>query len=313
MDYSLLLSAIIYANFLTLLSIGFTLVYLTAKIPNFAHGSFATVGVYVCFTVAYILNTNPYFSIPLAFIVTGGLALLIYKIVLGSLRRHGASILSQMIAIIAVELIISAFINIYADYIQFVKHVYSRTVLLRYLDFRYAGLPGVFIISTITVITLITCLHLILTKTKFGISMRATVEDSSLASILGVNVELVTSVSWFLTGGLAGIAGSFMPLWFQSDTKSGYRILTSIFASSILGGLSSIYGAIIGGYIIGLTEILVTNSLAQVFGPSVIPFRMMVPLSIMSIILLVFPRGITGVIESLRTYGLKSITKRWRR
>jgi branched-chain amino acid transport system permease protein len=300
MDIVVIISAIVYASILSLLSTGFTLVYLTAKIPNFAHGSFATIGIYISFTAVYVLGVNPYLFAPVAFILTGTTALLIYLSVLGLLRKRGASLISQMISLLAVEMIISAVLNIYLDYIQFTEGIYSRSLLLRYIDFNCLGLPGILIVSTTVALTLILSIHLMLTRTKFGISMRATVEDSSLAAILGVNINLVTSISWFLTGGLAGLAGSLMPMWFQGDPQIGYRILVSVFAASVLGGLSSIYGAILGGYIIGLTEILGTAFLSDVIGTWVTSYRLLIPLLVMCFTLLLMPRGVVGIIESLR-------------
>jgi branched-chain amino acid transport system permease protein len=77
-------------------------------------------------------------------------------------------------------------------------------------------------------------------------------------------------------------------------------LLTSVFAASILGGISSIYGAMIGAYIIGLTEIFGTYLLAQTFGAQLTAYRSLIPLTILCIVLLIFPRGITGLIEDIQ-------------
>jgi len=296
--------AVMYANLLILLSTGFTLTYLTAKIPNFAHGTFAAIGVYVTFTVLRIWGLNPYIAAPIAFLIGAGSGAFLYVVVIGTLKKYGATLISLTISTLAIEIIVLAIINIYADYVRNTMGIISRMFMFRYADFEFIGLPGVLIVSTTLAVLLILGFHLMLTKTKFGISMRATVEDPALASVLGVNVELVSTVSWFLTGGLAGLAGSLLPLWLQGSPLTGERILISIMASSILGGISSIYGAILGGYLIGLTEVLGTVALMDLLGSWVSAYRLLIPLTAMAIVLLRAPHGVVGIFEGVRARGL---------
>jgi len=295
--------ALMYANLILMLTIGFTLAYMTAKIPNFAHGTLAGLGVYSTFTVSVLWKLSPYVAVPLAFVIGAGMGVFIYKVVIGTLRKYGATPVSLSISTLAVEIMVIAMLNIYADDIQS-RGIYARAFLLRYKDFEFLGLPGVLLVSTCLVVAIITVLHLMLTRTRFGISMRATVEDPDLASVLGTNVELVSTVSWFLTGGLAGLSGSFLPLWFQGGPTIGSLMMTSVFAAAALGGLSSIYGAMLGGYLIGLSEILGTVVLMDMIGSWVAAYRMMIPLSVLSLVLLRYPGGLVGIVESMRARGL---------
>ena len=77
------------------------------------------------------------------------------------------------------------------------------------------------IAAPITIAILAITLHIMLRKTKFGIAMRATTENSDLAGTVGINVKLVYGMSWLLGGGFAGIAGALMSLWFQGDPNLG--------------------------------------------------------------------------------------------
>jgi branched-chain amino acid transport system permease protein len=196
-------------------------------------------------------------------------------------------------------MLLFASVNIHADYMRRFAGAYGGVFLLRNKDFELVGLPGVLVVSTVFAVTIITMLHLMLTKTKFGIATRATIENADLAGMLGINTELVSLVSWFLTGGIAGVAGSVLPLWFQSTSATGTDILTSIFSASVVGGMSSIYGAMVGGYVIGLTEVLGTVFLADRFGSWVLPYRSLVPLIAMFIILLRVPEGLVGIAEKI--------------
>jgi len=299
-----IMDAVMYANLLILLSTGFTLTYLTAKIPNFAHATFAGIGMYVTFTVFRIWKLDPYIAAPIAFLMGAGFGAFIYVVVIGTLKKYGATLISLTISTLAIEIIVLAIINIYADYVQTSLALISRWFMFRYADFEFMGQPGVLIVSTALAGLLIIGFHFMLTKTRFGIQMRATVEDSALASVLGVNVELVSTVSWLLTGGLAALAGSLLPLWLQGSPLTGERILISIFASSILGGISSIYGAMLGGYLIGLTEVLGTVALMSALGSWVSAYRLLIPLTVMAIVLLKAPRGVVGIIEGMQARGL---------
>lgn len=302
--------AVVFASLLSLLSIGLTLTYLTTKVPNFSHGSLATIGVFTTLTTAELWKQNPYISLPIAFILSGGASLLLYMAALRPLISRGAGLPLQMVATIAYELILLAVLNIYADSLTRVFKITSRDFLLRKYDLRFFNEPGVFLVSPILVISLVTFLYILLTKTKFGVAMRAAIENAPLAGVMGINVKRVYMFSWFLAGGLAGLAGSMMGLWFQGDPGFGSRMLVSIFSASIVGGLQNIYGGAVGGYIVGLAEILGTSQLASVFGVQILPYRPLIPLSAMIITLLIFPKGFSGVdwgrLTRFRVMGAKT-------
>lgn len=303
----LLRDAVIYASTLSMLSLGLTLTYLTTKVPNFAHGSLATIGSYTLLTFTSVLKLNAYYSIPVAFLITGGASAAFYLLALRPLINRGAGLLHQMIATIAFELILIASLNIYADLLTRTFRIQSRDVLLRRFDVQIEGVgPGVFLASVVFVAVTLTALLLLLHRTRFGVAMRAAIENPMLAGTLGVNVKLVYLFSWFLAGGLAGVSGVLLGLHFQQDPAFGSRMLVSIFASSILGGLSSIYGAVLGGYMIGLVEVYGIFQLSRIVGGWILPYRIVFPLLIMAVTLLVFPRGLSGL-------RLSAVVSRFRR
>jgi len=150
-------------------------------------------------------------------------------------------------------------------------------------------------VAPILIIIIASTLIIVLKKTKFGIAMRATIENPDLSGIVGINVRLVYGVSWFLGGGLAGIAGALMSMWLQGDPNLGAFLIPSIFAASISGGFASIYGAIAGGILIGMSEILGTRFLAGELGSWLIAYRPLIPLLFIVVTLLVAPRGLAGI------------------
>jgi len=81
--------------------------------------------------------------------------------------------------------------------------------------------------------------------------MRATVENPGLAGVAGISVDLVYAASWLVAGGLAGVSGVLMSLWLMGNPDIGASMLPSIFATSVVGGLQSIYGAFLGRFLVG--------------------------------------------------------------
>jgi len=294
------MSALVYGAQITLLSLGFTLTHMTAKIPNFAHGTYAGYGVYVSFTLTRIMGLSPYIGFPIAFVLGGILGLLIYTIVVSTLRRMGGGAIVLTIATIAIQIFISQFLHIYAYWTRETFGLMSYGFLLKQNDFRIFGFQGIFPVSLLLCGVVVALLHILLTNTNFGIAMRATAEDPTLSSVLGININRIQQASWFLTGGMACLSGAMLPMWFQASPGVGVRLMTSCMAGSLLGGLANIYGAVIGGFMVGLAEILVTNQLQTWIGLWVGEYRPLVPMILTIAVLLIEPDGISGYLERLR-------------
>jgi branched-chain amino acid transport system permease protein len=288
--------AIVIGCLYALMSMGLTLTYMTTKVPNFAHGSFVTVGVYLAFTLYHFDKVLAYYSIPFSFLLVGGTAVAIYRFVLKPLSARGASIVSLMISTLAIDI---AFIGIFGIYSDLLANNYkifnSRFFLLADSDISILGLRGLTIIAPFFLALVTVILWLALTKTKFGIAMRAAVENPNLAGVLGINIERVYLASWFLAGGLAGLAGSLMVLWLPGNPHVGSDLIVAIFASSILGGLFSVYGAVVGGLMVGGLTVLVTVYGSQLLGSWVDAWEVGIPMLIMAFSLLIVPKGITAV------------------
>lgn len=278
------------------MAIGLTLTYMTTKVPNFAHGSLVTIGVYTAFTLNVFDHLSPYASIPVSFVIGGAGALLIYIAVLGPLARRGSSIVSLMIATLAIDIAFIGVFGAYSDYLDNVYKIYqSESFTLISADFHVLGYQGLLIVLPVFIVLMTLSLYLFLNRTKFGRAMRASVENPNLASILGVNTGRVFKFSWFLAGGLAGIAGSFLVLWLPGNPSVGSQIIIAIFASSIVGGLTNIYGAVLGGLIVGGTEILITTFVSASIGNWFLTYQQGIPLVVMMAALLLFPQGIAAI------------------
>ncbi|RLE51185.1 MAG: branched-chain amino acid ABC transporter permease [Candidatus Methanomethylicota archaeon] len=296
----ILLDAVVFSNLLVLMSIGLTLTYMTLKIPNFAHGDFVTFGIYTTYSIYALMSVSPYITLPVAFLASGSLALALYLVVFRPLSKRGLSIVGLMIASIAIEIMLRSIMHIYADIMTEATppNVFFRGFIIRevfWINVAGVKLSGLLIASTALVVGLVIALHLLLTKTKFGVAMRAAIENPGLASTLGINVGLVYAVSWFLAGGLAGVAGAVLPIKLPCDPETGWAFLLRIFAATILGGFSSIYGAVIGGYIVGFAEVVGIYLLSlPPIGLST-AYKPAISFIIIVVTLLLAPRGLTAV------------------
>ena len=291
----LLIDGIVYASLLSCLAIGFTSIIMTTRVWNIAYGSMVTFGSFITLTAGEVWKAPVYSQLYLSFIVPAIISLALYTLLLKPLIRRGASDIALFVLTFAFAFILLGLLNIYADYLTEVFKLRARLFFLRGLDIWILGLPGIAIFAPTLTISVIVLLHLFLTRTKFGTAMRASIENPSLAGAIGVNVNLVYSVSWFLAGGLAGLAGGLLPLWILCHPSTGDVLLLSIFAASLLGGVHSIYGAVLGGAIVGPAEVWGTAGLAMWLGAWVTPYRPLIPLLIMTIIYLMAPEGLTGI------------------
>ena len=287
--------ALIFASLLSLMGVGVTLLYKTTKVPNFAHASFVTLGGYVNFTLISALGWNPYLGLPISFVVVGAESLLLFFLVLEPLRRRKSSVALLMIATLAWHIAILGFLGAYADSLQTFLRIPTRNVVLAFLDFRLAGLPGIFFVSiTVTVVAAV-ALYFAIERTTIGIALRASMENQNLAESVGINTTRMLGIAWFLAAGLAGIAGALLPMWGQLNTSSGDVLIAAMFCVSIVGGLETLYGAFAGGVILALAQIVGTTILANVVGVWLTGYEPVVPLLLMSIVLMTNPKGIGGM------------------
>lgn len=299
MSIIFLQNSLIYANALTLLAIGLTLTYLTTKIPNFAHGSLAIVGAYALFTVVAVYRHGIGLGFAASFLAGALAGLLQYILVLRTLQRRGTDPLGLMISTLGVDIFLIGVLNIYADILTGMHPATgtSRDWSLRgMVSGRVAGATEGFWISVGLTLAGLVALYLLLTRTRLGVAMRASIENPSLAEVLGVNVDLVYMLSWIIAGGFAGLAGGLLSFVLRINPVVGSEEVVSVFAASIVGGLQSLLGAVLGGYLVGLSETLGTGMLAEALNmPGLVVYRKVVSLSLIVIVLLLAPEGLMGV------------------
>ncbi|RLF08044.1 MAG: branched-chain amino acid ABC transporter permease [Thermoprotei archaeon] len=286
---------ITFASALALLAFGITLLYVCTRTFNFAHASMATWGLYVAYTGVSLFGGTPYHYLPFAFLLGALLGAICYFGINGPLLRRKASDITLMMSTLGYDLVLLSFIQIYCDYLTHVYKLHPRLITLSVYDFIVFGVKASMLISLIITIGILLFLHVFLYKTRFGVAIRATIENPALSSIIGINSERVYLVSWIIGGGLACLGGALIAMVSTGTPVMGMLLVVSMFAASILGGLYSIYGGAIGGYVVGLAEYIGIYVLKGYVGTWVLSYRPVLPLIIMSTALLLFPQGLAGI------------------
>jgi branched-chain amino acid transport system permease protein len=288
-------SGLIYASGLALTAGSITLLYIVTRTFNFAVASMATFGFYIAFTGVSLYGGSPYQYYPLVTIFGAFLGLVCYYGLNRHLLHRQAAEITLMMSTLGYDLILLSFIQMYADFLTFNFRLFSRRVTMNIYDIElFGGKAAAFILPVIAIVFL-TGLHLFLTKTKFGVAMRATIENPILSGASGINSDRVYMVSWIISGGMAALGGAFISMAQTGTPVLGMYIIPLMFAGAILGGLGSMYGGILGGFMIGMTEYAGVFYLSQKFGPWILGYRMGIPLFLMAATLLIFPRGLSGI------------------
>ena len=286
-----------------LMALGLTLSLAVVKLPNFAHAELITIGAYSALVASLWLPPSLGILLGIAFIVSALVAVTSHKIVYHPLERQKPSIYTLILASFALGLILRYLIFLLVDRFDlFDKRI--PIPLQIWLQGNDLVLTNIFFWVVPTAILLITLLSLLLQRTNLGREMRALADNPALARVIGVQVEQVTTITWLLAGGLAGVAGALWGIYTSINPLVGWLAILSVFAATVLGGMTSFSGTILGAYIVGLSENLLMQLLNFWFGLD-FSFKPAIPFTIIILVLLFRPQGLTGFLNSLHTRDIQ--------
>ena len=268
-----------------LIALGYTMVYGIAKMLNFAHGDIILVGAYAKMSTL-ALTGQPIAAIVVAIIVCTVLGILTEKLAYKPLR--GAAPLAVLITAIGVSYLLQSVA-------QLIYGAKSQTVTIG--NFGSLSL-GSFKISYATLITLVIggiimiALSLFIKKTKLGRAMLAVSEDKGAAQLMGINVNMVITLTFAIGSALAAFASTFYLMQIPSTSPTlGSMPGIKAFTAAVIGGIGSIPGAMLGGILLGVIEKLCLSV------PVLAPYTTALEFSLLIIILLVKPTGILGKVR----------------
>lgn len=288
-------NGIILGATLALGAIGLTLTYNILRFANFAHGEFLTFGAYFALVFVSLFAGGVGTLGPLSFgwgliaalvlagALTAGLALLLDWLLFRMLRKSNIQVTLVIASFGASLLLRNLVIFIWGSQPEY----YSRNIAI-----AIQVLPGLRLTADELFVLAVTALmmiglHLFLSHTRLGKAMRAVSDNPALASITGIHVQGVIRWTWVVGGSFAAVAGVLFGLTVQIAPDMGFNLILPMFAAAILGGIGSIYGAVLGGLIIGLAESMSVPLIGSAYMPAV-GFLMMF------LILLVYPKGLLG-------------------
>ena len=265
-----------------LIAIGYTMVYGILRMINFAHGDvFMMAGYFAIYAMA---EFPWYVSFPIVIIATIVLGIVIERTAYKPLRT--APRMSVMISAIGVAYLLENLANYLFTAMpqsypqaEFLKHVYT---------FGDITVSRVTLITPVLTILLTVILMMLVNHTKFGMSMRACSKDQDTAKIMGIKVDSVITLTFAIGCGLAAV-GSILYFTDRNTVQpySGSLPGLKCFVAAVLGGIGSIPGAVVGGFIVGICQIAITAAGYSVFSDA-FTFVLLI------IILLVRPTGIFG-------------------
>ncbi|TCQ08664.1 amino acid/amide ABC transporter membrane protein 1 (HAAT family) [Rhizobium sp. PP-F2F-G36] len=300
MNPQFLMDGLIAGAMIGLGAIGVTLTYSILRFANFGHGELLSWGAYLALAVSGglgLLSTSlmrpisPFsfgWSLPLAAIIaillTGLLALAVDAVLFGRLRARGSAVIILVMASFGASLALRSLL----EFLFSSKPAYFTKALQIAMPIG-AGLRATpdQLLSLGIALLAVLAVHLLMTRTDIGRSMRAVSENPALAGIAGVDVRRVIRVVWMLGAGLACLAGIMTGLLVQIRPYLGHDLLLPLFAAAILGGIGSVPGAMLAGLIVGLSE----AAAVQLVGAE---WRAAVSFVILVAVLLFRPRGLFG-------------------
>ena len=280
-----LINGVSLGSIYAVIALGYTMVYGIAKMLNFAHGDVIMVGAYIVFALTSYAGVNPYLALVISMAACTLLGMAIERFAYKPLR--GASPLAVLITAIGV----SYFLQNMALLI-FGSQAKSFTSIVNLPALTHAG--GKITISAETIVTIIVSLiimvslTLFVNKTKPGRAMLAVSEDKGAAQLMGVNVNATISLTFAIGSGLAAVAGVLLCSAYPTlSSQTGAMPGIKAFVAAVLGGIGSIPGAVIGGVLIGVIEILSRSYISSQMADAIV-------FAVLIIVLLVKPTGILG-------------------
>jgi len=274
-----------------LVALGFVLIYKATRVLNFAQGHLVLLGAYLYFFFAVELNLNPLLAIAISSAIAAVIGFSIERFLLR--KMLGEPLLSVVMLTLALTYIIRGSVQILwgGQYLALEgKTIFPNEALILgpiRLGYPYVGglAASLIIVDVFTVFFL---------KTRTGIAMRAVANDQQAAFAVGINVFRIFALSWAISSVVAVLGGVVFANIFCGVNINFESVGIKVFPAVIIGGLDSVPGAIVGGFLLGILESIAKLYLNPVFGGN---FHEVFPLLIMLAVLLIKPYGLFGTEE----------------
>jgi branched-chain amino acid transport system permease protein len=288
----LAVGGLVFSLLLAMAALGLSMIFGTTGLTNFAHGELITFGALIAYGVDALpgtitiggTNVTIAVSIIVAAIASAAFGWVNDRALWRPLRRRGTGLIAMMVVSIGLSIFLR---NVYQYLAGASTHQYSQfSSPLPYTIGPILVTPkDIFIIVFSTVILVMVVIAL--QRTKLGKATRAVADNTALSAATGINVDRVISVVWIVGGMLAGLSGVLLGMTQGFDYQLGFKILLLVFAATVLGGLGTAWGAIVGAMVIGLFV-----EVSTLFIPAELKF--VGALVVLIVVLLIRPQGLLG-------------------
>jgi len=303
-----LLDGLILGFMYALIALGYTMVYGVLEFINFAHseifitGAFVGVEILLGLRGAGLLDALPWVLVLLLILVagmaiSGGLAVLVERVAYRPLRA--APRLIPLISAIGVSFFLQ-------DAIRLVESIWNNAFNLVYptmepLNHRFE-LTATIDVSVKSLVVIVAALimlwglHVLVNRTKIGTAIRAVAEDQAAASLMGINVNRIISLTFLIGGAMGGAAGVLFGVQYGLiNPYTGFIPGLKAFTAAVLGGIGNIPGAMIGGLVLGVLEAFAASYLSLLTGGAFgAEYKDIFAFSILILILIFRPKGLLG-------------------
>lgn len=265
-------------------SVGLSLIFGTTGLTNFAHGEMVTFGGLMAFWINVILGIPLLLGAPLVIVLGGVFGYLFNELIFGRLRKRGIGLISQLVVSVGLSIMLRNF---------YLYQFGGRTRPLDDFSLQVAKKFGPVSITmrdlTTAIISLVVLVGvaMFLQRSRTGKAIRAVSDNTTLASSTGIDTQRIIRIVWISGGALAAMGGIFRGLDEQVGFEMGSGLIFLMFAGITLGGLGSAYGALVGGFFVGLFV-----ELASLVVPA--ELKNAPALLILVVVLIVRPQGILG-------------------
>lgn len=273
-----------------LIGLGFTIIFKASEVINFAQGEFLLVGAYIVSAGVFEWHLTFFLALLLGILITVLISLLFERFVL----RHmiGRPVFSILMITIGLDIVLRTLVIVRWGS----NPIPAATPFVITSGINIGGVHfGANDIGTI-IVTVLLCaaLFYFFRFTKYGLAMRATAIDQEAALAMGINIRTVYALAWGIAAAIATIGGVFLAIDSIAIDPTLGNIALLAFPAIILGGIDSVSGAVVGGIIIGLAEVVTAgyeSRFANILGAG---FHEITPYLIMILVLLIRPYGLFG-------------------
>ncbi|MBO5565210.1 MAG: branched-chain amino acid ABC transporter permease [Lachnospiraceae bacterium] len=284
MFFQQLITGISVGGIYALLATGYSLIYSLLDFSNWSHGEFAMIGAYTAIVFSTVVKA-PFALAALAGVAGGALvSFLCERFAYRRIRRNGAPNMFLMIAAMGLSNVFQQASNLIFTG-QYRSYPFQLPVSTVKVGSAYIGVLDV-VSLLITAVVLMALIYMI-NKTQFGLNVRAIANNAGAAKVLGIKVDSNIAKVFLLAGSLAGVAGVLYGMKYNVFPTMG-NVGLKAFIASVIGGLGSVPGAIVGAMLLGVLETFVSAYISS-------SLRDFFSFALLIVLLLVKPSGLFGV------------------